>query len=466
MFQSLGNHEFDNGVSGLTPFIENLTCPVLAANLVLNKEPALQAETNLRNSVIFQINNTKVGVIGYLTPETKVLAIGNNVEYIDETIAIRKEIVELKKQNVSIFIALGHSGFAKDLEIARDVEDIDLVIGGHTNTFLWNGTSPDTEKPTGPYPRIVNQTSGRLVPVVQAYAYTKYLGKLHLVFNSAGELVSYDGNPILLDKTIPQDPEVLLIINKYRDSVLKVSEVPVGNTSVVLDANPCRYKECNLGNMITDAMVFRYASEYVGDGWTDSPIAIIQRGGIRASISHIHLPAQVTYGDLLNVLPFDGSMMRVSINGSDVVRMLEHAVERYNPQRAPGEFLHMSGIKVIYDFKKRPGSRVTKVSVLCGKCKIPEYFPLNKTKEYMILMSSFIQMGGDGYALFKTLPAVKLEYNELDSLTDYVQKHSPIYPAVEDRITMLHIDKIRNSAGFLTVSPLVVIIFLVTFISK
>lgn len=62
--------------------------------------------------------------------------------------------------------------------------DVDLVIGGHTNTFLYNGDQPDAERIDGPYPTVVKQPSGKEVPVVQAYAYTKYLGKLHVQVNA------------------------------------------------------------------------------------------------------------------------------------------------------------------------------------------------------------------------------------------------------------------------------------------
>ncbi|XP_061719225.1 uncharacterized protein LOC133526563 [Cydia pomonella] len=397
LLNSLGNHELDNGVSGLTPFIANLTCPVLAANLILAEEPSLKAEPNLMNSVIFNINGTKVGVIGYLTPDTKVLAIRNDVEYIEETVAIKQEVAKFKKEGVKILIALGHSGFTKDLEIAKEVEDIDLVIGGHTNTFLWNGTTPDVEVAEGPYPTLVKQRSGRLVPAVQAYAYTKYLGKLHLVFNAEGEIVSYDGNPVLLNSSVPQDPEVLTIVNHYRGEVLKISEVVVGNSSVILDGHSCRLRECNLGNFITDAMVHKYASLYQGVGWTDAPIAIIQGGGIRTSVVHVNLPTVVTKGDLLTVMPFDGNTVKVTLNGTLIWNMLEHAVARYNPKRAPGQFLQLSGLRVEYDFRYPPGKRVVKVSVRCGMCPMPTYSLLNKTAIYKILMPAFLSTGGDGY---------------------------------------------------------------------
>lgn len=465
MLQSLGNHELDNGVSGLTPFIENLTCPVLAANLVLDKEPNLQAESNLMNSVVFDINGTKIGVIGYLTPETKVLAIRNNVEYIEEVEAIKKEVINLKKEGVKILIALGHSGFTKDLEIAKKVEDIDLVIGGHTNTFLWNGQVPDLENSEGPYPILVKQASGRKVPAVQAYAYTKYFGKLHLIFNVDGEIITFDGNPILLDNSIPQDPEVLQVVNKYRNDVLKISEVVIGHTSVFLDGGSCRLKECNLGNLITDAMIYKYASKYKGEGWTDAPIAIIQGGGIRASISHPNTPANITKGDLLTVMPFDGNMAKISISGNGIWKMFEHAVESYNRIRPPGQFLQISGLKVEYDFKNRPGQRVSKILIRCGACRLPAYFPLNRTAEYKILMPSFLSLGGDGFSCFDGLPSLALDYDELEATTMYLRTHSPVYPTEEERIIVKNLIPITNasSARNLKFSPSLAILLVIIF---
>lgn len=81
---------------------------------------------------------------------------------------------------MNTIIALGHSGFDIDKDIAKNCPDIDLVIGGHSNTFLWNGPAPSVEVPVGSYPVIVTQNSGKKVPVVQAYSFTKYLGYLKL----------------------------------------------------------------------------------------------------------------------------------------------------------------------------------------------------------------------------------------------------------------------------------------------
>ena len=434
MFQSLGNHDFDEGIPGLTPFIRNLTCPVLAANLILTEEPELQAETNLLKSVVFDINGVQVGVIGYLTPETRVVAIGNNVNYIEEVTAIRQEASVLKNKGVQILIALGHSGFLKDLEIAKEVEDIDLVIGGHTNTFLWNGGKPDTEDLDGPYPTTVAQKSGRLVPVVQAYAYTKYLGKLHITFDSDGEIISCNGNPILLDATIPQDSAVLKLVNYYHDRVLKTTEQVIGNTSVFVDGQTCRVNECNMGNFITDAMIYKYTSTYRGHGWTDAPIAILHSGGIRSSFSERSLPTNITKGDLLRVMPFDGVVVKVTINGNDILRMLEYAVHTYNPLYPTGQLLQMSGMRVQYDLSKPSQRRVMQVSLRCGKCLYPEYFALNKTEEYNILMPTFLASGGDGFFMLDDLPVTDVNIDEIQSTEAYIKSHSPLYPGLEGRI--------------------------------
>lgn len=443
LFQSLGNHEFDNGVSGVTPFIRNLTCPSLAANLILTSEPTLEAEKNLMKSVVFNINGIKIGIIGYLTPDTKILAVRNNVEYIEEVTAVREEVKRLKSEDIQIFIALGHSGFDKDLEIAEKVEDIDLVIGGHTNTFLWNGNTTESERPQGPYPTVVRQKSGRRVPVVQAYAFTKYLGRLHVIFNSHGEVVSFDGDPILLNNSIPQDPSILSIVDRYRESIAQISEAVVGSASVVLDGLSCRLQECNLGNLIADAVVKKYASEYIGEGWTDSPISVIQGGAIRASISHVDRPFNITQGDLYTVMPFEGTLVKVAINGSNIVKMLEHSVAAYNTLVPPGEFLQVSGLKVEFDFKNPPGARVTKVQVRCGKCDTPDYEPLNEAAEYNILTIGFTANGGDGFTVFESLPITALSYNELLCTAEYLNATALVHPEVEGRIIIHNADAIN-----------------------
>lgn len=82
---------------------------------------------------------------------------------------------------MNIIIALGHSGYDVDQKIAKNCPLVDVVVGGHSHTFLYTGRSDQIEKSEGPYPTIVQQSSGKEVPVVQAYAFSKYMGVLKLM---------------------------------------------------------------------------------------------------------------------------------------------------------------------------------------------------------------------------------------------------------------------------------------------
>ncbi|XP_049706515.2 protein 5NUC isoform X2 [Helicoverpa armigera] len=443
---SLGNHEFDEAVDGVVPFIRNLSAPVVAANLILDKVPQLKDLKNLYKSVVIVKDHVKIGIIGYLTPQTKELAPKNDVEYEDEIPAIRREVKKLKQQNVNILIALGHSGFITDLDIAREVEDIDLVIGGHSNTFLWNAasTSETPEVPEGPYPTEVKQADGRIVRVVQAYAYTKYLGKLHLLFDSAGEIIKCEGTPLLLNQEVPRDPELLTTVNKYRKDMDRINNEPVGTSLVSLNGTGCRLRECNLGDLIADAML-NYTREEHHKEYPDVNIAIVQGGRIRTSIFHEGTPFTVTRGDWISVLPFSDTLVIVTMNGITLKQSLEHSVSTWRTIDSTGQFQQFSGMEVAYDLEKPVGSRVVKARAVCSKCGFYKLQDVKDDYEYQMMMPTFLADGGDGYSMFTNLPRETLLYNELDSVLYYMKKYSPVDTHLDGRIKILNEDKVKVS---------------------
>lgn len=451
-------------MEGLTPFIRNLSSPVLAANLILDDVPKLENEPNLHKSIILEIDDTKIGIIGYLTPDTRFLAPKNKVKYEDEVPAIKREVETLKKQGVKILIALGHSGYMKDLEIARNVPDIDLVIGGHSNTFLWNGkfTDEKPETPQGPYPAMVTQPSGRKVPVVQAYAYTKYLGKLHLFFDSEGEIIKYDGLPLLLDHEIPRDPELLKTVDHYRSEIDKINNEVLGQSKVVLDGD-CRLVECNMGNLFTDA-ILDYTQRYYPD-YRDVKIAVVQGGRIRTSIDHPERPIKIIRGDLIAVLPFSDTLTAVTMNGSVLKQTLEHSVSTWRPIDSTGQFLQMAGMKVTYDLAKPAGSRVVSAQALCSGCEDTKLAAINDNYTYKVFMPSFLAEGGDNYSVFENLPKEVVAFDELKCAIDYIDRYSPVKPEVEDRITLLNKDVIMRESQTINRSDGLFISFSVKFIA-
>ncbi|PSN34309.1 Protein 5NUC, partial [Blattella germanica] len=445
---SLGNHEFDDGVKGLIPFINNATFPVLATNLDLSKEPDLR-RPNLKNSTIFTIDGEKIAVIGYVTPETKFISQAEDVDFLDEVESINDEISRLKGANpdLKIFIALGHSGYEMDKKIAEHVPDIDVVIGGHTNTFLYTGKQPDSEVPEGLYPTWITQKSGRKVPVVQSYAYTKYLGQLDIEFDTNGEVTKAEGNPLLLDHNINQDPFILHELKKWERNMSDLAQQPVGQTKVLLDGTGirCRLEECNMGNLVTDAYIDYMVNIHklnFGKGWTNAPIAICRI---------------VTLGDILAVMPFVNNMVLMKLKGTDIIEMLEWSVEDYSTTDRKGKFLQMSGLKVVYDLAKPNGKRVVKAMARCGDCRVPTYKKVSLTEEYSVLMPVFLANGGDGYTMIKRnfKPDNEMDTTDTDMVKQYFMKRTPVYTAVEGRITFVdHTDHTNHPSGASTISIL------------
>ena len=103
-----------------------------------------------------------------------------------------------------------------DKKIAKEVPEIDLVVGGHSHSFLYTGNPPSNDPVTGEYPTLITQDGGKVVPVVQAFWGTKYLGYIKLNFSEDGEMTSWDNTwngvktPILLNGSQEQGVMILL----------------------------------------------------------------------------------------------------------------------------------------------------------------------------------------------------------------------------------------------------------------
>uniref|UniRef100_A0A1B6M5F3 5'-nucleotidase n=1 Tax=Graphocephala atropunctata TaxID=36148 RepID=A0A1B6M5F3_9HEMI len=432
---SLGNHEFDDGPAGLAPFIANSSVPIVCSNIDLT-DPTFHNLTQISPSKVLDIDGVKVGVIGYLTPETKFLSSLGDIELRDEIAEIKKEAAHLKEAGVKILIALGHSGYTTDKLIAEHVPDLDVVVGGHTNTFLYSGHGPDLEKSEGVYPTVVTQPSGRRVLVVQAYAFTKYLGHLELIFDDEGEVIKSKGNPILIDDSFKKDGAVERAVLRYGNDLKHLTGRKIGFSKTFLEADlACRLGECNFGNLVTDALVDCNAKDFYGTGWTDVPIAFMQGGSLRASIDTQEKGGVIIYSDLLTTLPFQNSVERLTMTGTLLQQVLEHSVSRYSKEERVGGFLQYSGIQVEYDLTKPPMSRVVSAKVRCGHCKVPHYIPLEGIKEYEVLTTTFLSDGGDGYTMLKNVMARNtLSFSDVDAVEIYLKRVSPVYPEVSGRI--------------------------------
>ncbi|CAN7999450.1 unnamed protein product [Ixodes hexagonus] len=255
-----GNHEFDDGPEGLAPFLQEMNTAnvtALGTNLDTSKEPLFQGIV-LKKSIIYTVKNVIIGVMGVVTKDTMTIAKpGCKILILDEIDSIKSEVNLLKEKGVNFYVVVSHVGYETDKEIAAAVQELHLIVGGHTNTFLYKGNViPRPEDHIeGPYPTIVNRSDGSYALVVQDYWAAKYLGHLQLEFNETGKLTAWYGNPILMDNKTEEDPEIVKMLKPYAEIVKNASKEYIGITKVLLEASHkvCRIKECHMANLIADA---------------------------------------------------------------------------------------------------------------------------------------------------------------------------------------------------------------------
>lgn len=436
---ALGNHEFDNGISGLIdPFLidVNFSFPILSANIKPDDWLASRISGYYRPFKILNVSSEKIGIVGYTSRETPVLSnSGPHLIFENEITALQPHVDNLKTLGVNKIIALGHSGFETDKLIAKEVSNVDVVIGGHTNTFLYTGTPPSNDVPVGQYPYIVESNDGRKVPVVQAYAFGKYLGYLKVTFDEQGNVKEAKGNPVLLNSSIPEDPGLLEEVNRWKEGLKNFSAMEVGQTLVYLNGShlECRFRECNMGNLICDAAIHHNIKYPDEKRWNHVALCLLNGGGIRAPIDERSSNGSITMEDLISVLPFGSTFDLVELKGSTLKKAFEHSVRRHG--QGTGEFLQVSGIRVVYDLSNKPGNRVTKLEILCTDCRVPKYMPLEMDKIYKVVISSYIAQGGDGFTVLRD---EKLKHDsgdtDLSVVSEYITTMKRVYPAVEGRI--------------------------------
>ncbi|CAG2114605.1 unnamed protein product, partial [Medioppia subpectinata] len=432
---ALGNHEFDDGVEGLLPFVRNVTqnneknLPIVCANI----ETSGELRQLIKPSIVVERGGKKIAIIGYITPDTSFLARpGDTVKFNDEIDSIRKEIENLKKiypkNELNIFIAVGHSGYEKDKEIAQKIQELDIVVGGHSHTFLYTGNPPSIEVPEGPYPVVYDHKSEGKTLVVQAFAYGKYLGKLDVVFDDNGLITSYSGSPILLDNNTKEDPKVLSEVQEMTKEVDDYNKREIGYSYVVLNASGCLMKECNCGNLMADAFVAYFLSAQTArqKGWNAVPMAIVNAAGVRTTLNS----GSITIKSVMSTAPFSSRVGFLRTTGYSLWQILQHSASQYKR----GGFLQVSGIRYEFDSRLPKGSRLKKVRVRCGDCQTPAYKDLDLSKTYSIAISEYLVNGGNNYTMINKTEFTPQEHLEYDVIIDYVKKYSPIITGLEERI--------------------------------
>jgi 5'-nucleotidase / UDP-sugar diphosphatase len=416
---AIGNHEFDDGPEELAKFIDALKFPMISGNTLagLNSPVA----DKFKPYIIKEFGADKVAVVSVLATDTdETSSPGDAILFADEIGYLKDAVKEIEGQGVNKIVLLSHVGYVKDQEIAAAVDGIDVIVGGHSHTLL----SSTDEKAAGPYPTLVKNPSGKDVPIVTAYAYSKYLGDLTVIFDDAGVVKSSSGAPKLLDASVTPDAAFTAKVTELAGPIEEVKLKEIGSTAEAIDGarETCRAVECTMGNLVADAMVDRLQDQGV-------TIAIQNGGGLRASID----AGTVTMGEVLTVLPFQNSLASFQLKGSDIVAALENGVSQI--EEGAGRFPQVSGLKYTFDKSKPAGSRVSDVQVKEGDA----FVALDANKIYGVATNNYMRSGGDGYKIFATGGQNAYDFGPgLETVVaDYIAKNSPYKPYTDGRITVV-----------------------------
>lgn len=412
---TLGNHEFDNPPDVLTKQRQWAKFPFLAANVLVKKS----GEPLVAPYVIKEVGGLKVAILGLVTNEVPTLVLPENVtelEFADPIATAARYVPQLRRE-ADLVVALTHLGLYReetdrrgDVQLAKAVPGIDVIVGGHTHTEL--------DEPV----RIGDTI------IVQAGGYSEQVGRLDLVVDSATDKVtasSWTALPVNGKERIKyqdasyyryvgigyiEDEQILQAMAPYLANASELLAKVIGTTEVELvgGKSVSRSQETNLGNLITDGMRWK----------TGADIAFLNGGGIRAGIA----PGSITYRDVLTVQPFGNTLTELKLTGTQVMAVLDKAATNVGS----GGFLHVAGLTVAYNIT----TGKAEATLADGSAMVPE-------KVYSVVTNNFVAAGGDGYAMLKEQPAYDTGYVDADVTMSYISLQGKVQPVLEGRISVL-----------------------------
>lgn len=414
---AVGNHEFDDGPPVLAAFIDAVEFPVISGNTVV-----AEAETELAGKIeewtILEVGGERIGILSVLATDTDITAMpGPNVTFQDEIEYLKDAVARMEGEGINKIVLLSHVGLPRDQEIAAAVDGIDVIVGGHSHTLMSN-----TVEGAPAYPTNVANPSGKDVPIVQAYAYSKYVGELAVTFDDDGNVVSATGDTILLDASVTPDPEIEARVIELAAPLEELKAQPVSETTAPIDGDRanCRVRECEMGNLVADAILERTRGQGVS-------IVIQNGGGLRASIDE----GEITMGEVLTVLPFQNTLATFQLSGADLRASLEAGLSGI--EEVAGKFPQVAGLRYSFDKSVAPNEgRLQTVEVM----EDDTWVPLDDERIYTIATNNFMRGGGDGYALFRDNAQNAYDYGpSLEQVVaEYLMDNRPYTPYLDGRI--------------------------------
>ena len=453
---SVGNHEFDEGVTELLRMQDGGCHPVdgcyfpaepyagadfnwLAANVVDNT-----GATPLPPYWITQVGTAKVAFIGMTLEATDTLVAAAGIvgwDFMDEAETANALVPELTAQGVEAIVVLLHEGGSQtpppgDVDACVGISgpivaindaldpEIDALVTGHTHL---------------PYNCWLDDSAGEPRIVTSAYSYGRVVSELNLVIDPRTNEVRRDvstsvNHAVLVDELTP-DAAVTTVIDKWAPLFDLFGNDPIG--SITADINrggtggSDRGVESPAGNLVADAQLAATATLYGAD------VAFMNPGGLRSDLVFAQSGTEgdgvVTYGEGFTFQPFGNTLVTYEMTGAEIVSVLE---EQCQPAGSSRPFLHLGvsdgftyDLATTFDGGTGDCTSVTISNVMLNGVS------LNPVGVYDVTVNSFLADGGDNFDTLGTITTLrKGGGNDLDALIDYFTANSPVAPPPTDRV--------------------------------
>lgn len=405
---TLGNHEFDYGYAQLVENMKAAKFQVLCADVL-----GADGKTIYDANTIIEKGGVKIGFFGLETPEAqtkanpkliqglKFLAGADGKELYDCAAA---QVADLKAKGADLVVCLAHLGVDESSEpytsydLAKNVQGIDFIIDGHSHTVMTAGPNGEPIQSTG--------TAFANIGVITIDNATKKIvgnelkAIWHTEKNADGKSVTVVDYKTRDEKVAAAAKAIKEPIDKAYGEKFAVSEVALNGAKA---PNGNRDSETNLGDLITDAMLWKVLADAEITVPEENVVAITNGGGIRASIG----VGDVTKKDINTVLPFGNTLAVVYVKGSELLEALEAST--YCTPESIGGFPQVAGMQFTvatyetYDkndesypnstyYGPKTINRVT-IGSINGKDFDPE-------ATYAVITNNFVAGGGDTYYAF------------------------------------------------------------------
>lgn len=414
-----GNHEFDMDKKDLVNVLKNSNYKILGLNVVIPEDTAENKTIHdkVTKSYIQEQNGTKYGVIG-LFPYDFAFHVTKPEEYSDfkilsmeETIPlVQKEIDNLKDQGVNKIILLSHTGYVEDVKMAKSVEGIDVILGGHSHDLI-KGIEEGKNL-------FYSTKTGNPTIITQAGKDGRYFGVLNLEFNDDGVITKAQNNVSRTDN-YPRNAVMEYFANKFLGEpvvVGKIASVPKYSFSL-LNENP--------------------NADFVTDAIRDSlnvDIGLINPANLRASFEK----GDLTDRYLSNLTPFKNDMCIFDVTEKELVDAIKIGGKSMNePDGVPG-LIQLSGVKYVVT-KTGEVKSVTFVDKNGEEREIDINNP-NPFKTYSVGADFYVAKGGNGYMTTNKWDVAKEKFNfDKDKLViDYIKKlNTPVDIKTDGRIQIV-----------------------------